>query len=193
MGKSLRLNWKDPAKALHQILNNYRVIESGCHEYLGRKDRYGYGQVTVPNKVFGGTDTGSRLAYTHALAHVYHTGSTGDKFVCHTCDNPSCMNPKHLFLGTDPENKDDMFSKGRNKIPVRKLSKEDVLEIFASSETREHLSVQFDVSQRHIQSIKNGKRHSKITGLASTYASGKPRTSARYSIDSLVSALKGKQ
>lgn len=57
--------------------------------------------------------------------------------VCHRCDNPSCCNPSHLFLGTIQDNVNDRERKGRNKLPQsrgeehgqHKLTKEQVLEI----------------------------------------------------------------
>jgi hypothetical protein len=58
-------------------------------------------------------------------------------YVCHTCDNPKCVNPDHLFLGTPKDNTQDALSKGRMKGPVgelnkglgRKLCENDVLNI----------------------------------------------------------------
>jgi hypothetical protein len=68
------------------------------------------------------------------------------KYVCHTCDNPPCCNPKHLFLGTHQDNVDDRERKGRNKMPhslgedhgQHKLTREQVIEIRSLYETSNH-------------------------------------------------------
>lgn len=82
-----------------------------CWIWIGGKDRDGYGQchaakVTKDNKV----------TRAHQLAWVMLNGPIpADMLVCHTCDNPSCVNPNHLFLGTWDDNVQDMVSKGRHR------------------------------------------------------------------------------
>jgi hypothetical protein len=65
----------------------------------------GYGQFTVSRGSFRGAHSVS-YALTHGIVPV-------GMHVCHTCDNPPCVRPDHLFLGTAKDNSDDMWSKGR--------------------------------------------------------------------------------
>ncbi len=79
--------------------------KDGCWEWLGCKWRTGYGYI--------------RKAGKHIAAHRYmYTLYNGPipKGLCilHMCDNPSCVNPEHLFLGTQQDNMRDMVAKGRN-------------------------------------------------------------------------------
>jgi transcriptional regulator of acetoin/glycerol metabolism len=66
----------------------------------------------------------------HRLAYFFATDrDPGGAFVCHRCDNPSCVRPDHLFLGTNAENMADCKSKGRNHIPAKALSDEQRADI----------------------------------------------------------------
>lgn len=78
-----------------------------CWQWTGTKIPKGYG------KISSGGHAGQTLL-THRVAWVLTNGPIPDGlFVCHRCDNPSCVNPHHLFLGTASDNMQDMHQKGR--------------------------------------------------------------------------------
>lgn len=78
--------------------------DTGCVEWIGAKQKAGYGAV----------NTADGVKSTHRLAFEDRFGEIPDgMFVCHRCDNPSCINVDHLFLGTNEDNVQDMKSKGR--------------------------------------------------------------------------------
>ena len=83
--------------------------ETGCLEWTANKLPKGYG-------VFGLTG-GNFLA--HRIAWFLATGiDPGELLTCHTCDNPPCCNPEHLFLGTAADNSGDKERKGRGNQPT---------------------------------------------------------------------------
>lgn len=86
-----------------------RIAPSGCHEYVGFRQRQGYGMLTLG----AGGPTQRWLA--HRLAWALAHGDAIDDAVCvlHRCDNPPCVNVEHLFLGTRADNVRDMVEKGR--------------------------------------------------------------------------------
>jgi hypothetical protein len=79
-----------------------------CWIFTGYKDRDGYGQ-------YGIRDQGIKVSYqAHRFSYEAETGIyPGKLLVCHHCDNPSCVRPDHLFLGTNKDNMEDMVKKGR--------------------------------------------------------------------------------
>lgn len=75
-----------------------------CLEFIGRKGNGGYGVCKHEGKEWR----------THRLVYYLVTGiHPSNLFVCHHCDNPPCINPAHLFLGTSKDNHYDMMKKGR--------------------------------------------------------------------------------
>ncbi len=134
-----------------------KVDKSGdCWEWIASKDEHGYG--------FFGFD--GRVCKAHRVAFILEIDDIPDGMcVCHSCDNPSCVNPDHLFLGTHTDNMRDMLNKGRGnkafgeKHTKAKLSEEEVLFIkenlhFMSGAS---LARAFNVHESTISGIKNGK------------------------------------
>ena len=76
----------------------------GCHLWTAGKTAAGYGQFRY----------GGRALYSHRVAYTLTHGEIpAGAVVCHSCDTPACVNPAHLFLGTEQDNKDDMVRKDR--------------------------------------------------------------------------------
>jgi len=71
---------------------------------MGTTPDPGYGRFTIGKRIFG----------AHRLSYMLAYGSIPDGlFVCHRCDNPPCVRPEHLFLGTPIDNIKDSLAKGR--------------------------------------------------------------------------------
>lgn len=86
---------------------SYVKVENGCWVFQGGRDRAGYGKF------------GSGRA--HRASYKIFKGDVPDNLlVCHTCDNPPCVNPDHLWLGTNSDNQKDSIKKGR-RILLKKL------------------------------------------------------------------------
>lgn len=131
------------------------VLENGCWMYIGGWNTKNYGVFWVNGK--------SRTA--HRVAYELYVGSIPDDLsVLHTCDNPWCINPKHLFVGTQQDNIDDMISKGRDGFIRTKngralLDEDDIIEIkkLLDQFSQQHIANQFGVSRSTISAISTGR------------------------------------
>lgn len=113
----------------------------------------GYGQFALNRKRMNA----SRVSFL-----LYNGEIPEGMFVCHKCDNPPCVNPEYLFLGTHKENMRDMVEKGRSnrgsKNSSAKLTEKEVFQIkallFETGLTSERIAILFGVSTRTISYIK---------------------------------------
>lgn len=129
-----------------------------CWEWTASCHDYGYGQFW----------TGEERISAHRFSYVLVHGEIADgAFICHTCDNPPCCNPAHLFAGQPKDNTKDMMEKGRHRPapsigesnPSAKLVASDVIEIRGLIEAHvptRQIAERFGVSTALIRSI--GKR-----------------------------------
>lgn len=125
------------------------VLPSGCWEWQGNLDRYGYGIFKLGNKSYK----------AHRYSYELYNGSFEQSFhVLHCCDNPKCVNPEHLFLGTNQDNIQDKVNKGRSKINNRRLTNDEKVNILKLLEVKSEKDVAkiFDVHISTISRLKKG-------------------------------------
>lgn len=132
-----------------------------CWLWIGGREHYGHGRLTIRGIVWK----------AHRLSWVLHFGPIPDGlFVLHQCDNPPCVNPEHLFLGTQPDNVHDMQAKGRGRTaqqfgianPMTKAPNGDVVIIreryAVGGVTQKALGIEFGLSQTQIGRIVRRER-----------------------------------
>lgn len=132
----------------------------GCWIWTGTKQQRGYGQIGAGGK-------GGKYLLAHRLSYEIHKGPINDGlYVMHSCDNPACVNPAHLALGTPQENTLDALNKNRLKTimnpgelhPFATLSLNDVVFIKAHPEMRGiDLAAKFNVKPSTICDIRKGR------------------------------------
>lgn len=134
---------------------------SGCWLWTGGTNGRGYGKITV-----GRRPDGSKFgAYAHRASWELHCGPIPKgMFILHRCDNPSCVNPEHLFLGTPADNVHDMLAKGRQAampLPRRgetnnkaKITEADVIAIRATRDNQDAVAAAYGVSQTVISNVR---------------------------------------
>ena len=135
----------------------------GCWNWTAYRDKKGYGMFNV----------GRSAKYAHRVSFEIFVGPipAGEGYhgtcVCHHCDNPSCVNPSHLFLGANADNVRDMHDKGRAAIGEQngsaKLTVAQVYAIRADPRTQRVIGEAYGIHQVQVSRIKRHQLWSHIT------------------------------
>lgn len=134
-----------------------------CWEWRGGIGKKGYGHISVNGKTI----------MVHRFSFEIHFQSIPNGLqVLHACDNTVCVNPNHLFLGTNLDNMRDKAKKKRGNAPRgerhgnHKLTEKQVLEIRELSKNNSQIKIasMFGVSSKHISDILNFKKWSWMKG-----------------------------
>lgn len=145
-------------------LNDYPTIQpqdvfedrfeksDGCWEWMANRNQYGYGIFLLP---------GEKPVRAHRYSYEFYVGPIPEgKVIMHICDNPPCVNPAHLRVGTKAENNADTARKRRHNYGLNhwngRLSDADVAAIRASDEPRKALAKRYGVDYSHIWRIQAG-------------------------------------
>jgi hypothetical protein len=130
-----------------------------CWPWQGEKTGDGYGMILRAG-------AGSQKLYAHRLSLAISIGIDYDELpdlqVCHECDNPPCVNPVDLFLGTQGDNMKDMASKARStwgeRSNLAKLTAADVLAVRAAMDAGtppSMVALRFGISERYAYALGN--------------------------------------
>ena len=94
--------------AAHKIPLSIRLdskvskLENGCWQWIANTNGR-YGKLKVNKKFIN----------VHVISYLLHKGEINNKFVLHTCDNSLCVNPDHLYLGTNSDNQKDRYQRSK--------------------------------------------------------------------------------
>jgi len=135
-------------------------LGSGCWQWKG---------AISPTRGYGQFGVGGHQVAAHRASWMIHNGPIpADLFVLHRCDNPPCVNPAHLFLGTNQDNYDDRDAKDRvrhgSRHPRAKLTEALVIELRASTESDEAWAKRMGMHPSVIRNARSGKRWKRVPG-----------------------------
>ncbi len=142
--------------------NVIKAALDDCWLWTGTKGHHGYGMMSVGSK----RDKSRRNVFAHRLSYELHYGPIPSGAVIrHTCDNPSCVNPGHLIVGSHQENMRDMVSRNRQtlgtKNPQARITADDVRQIralAASGTIHAEIAPRFGITRSAVTMIVERKR-----------------------------------
>jgi hypothetical protein len=141
---------------LKYIYEKHVIRNENCWGWNGKLHKGGYAVM-----IFGEEH---KQIGAHRVSYMIHKGEIPIKtLVCHTCDNRSCTNPEHLFLGTHKDNTQDMIKKGRenrlkgSKNKSSRLSEKDVENIRKMLDAKVKLTLIAELYKVHISTISDIK------------------------------------
>lgn len=152
--------WKSKAHEQADRFWSKADTSGSCWMWTGGRDKDGYGRFAVSVGRFDGRQRQKHMR-AHRLAYVLSKGAipTG-KLVLHSCDQPGCVNPDHLRVGTQKQNRADAVARGRVPSGMlhhsAKLSRSDVIEIRkrrANGEKLQELADSFGITFGHVSAI----------------------------------------
>jgi len=127
------------------------ILDTPCWIWTAYTVHTGYGQFW----------NGVRLILAHRFSWELHFGILPKNLlICHKCDNPACVNPEHLFMGTHKDNMEDMIAKNRD-YHNKKLTDAQVLQIYNSVNPAKNLAEKYNVHVATIHEIKRGVTYKK--------------------------------
>lgn len=154
------------AKHSGPLSSRYTETESGCWIWKGSKDACGYGLIFITNP--------KKLWRAHRYVWTQLRGDIPNRMLlCHRCDTPACVNPDHLFLGTQADNMRDMAIKGRadrtkkqkgERHSQAKLTEADVLRIRSDKRPRAEVAKEYGVSIAAVSLAARGVTWSHVRG-----------------------------
>jgi len=144
------------SKLIAQLKSKILIDQGECWNWVGLLNHEGYGR-----NGFGLAQGFSRRAH-RASWQVFNGDIPKGLMVCHSCDNPSCINPKHLFLSDNAGNLKDMRDKGRSPLGEKhwkhKLSDPEIKQIRESKLSGLELSQYFKISKSQVSNIRSNRR-----------------------------------
>lgn len=139
---------------LAKLFSRCTVTEKGCWEWNGTRFPTGYACI-------------GRNGYGHRISwETTHEPIAPGRSICHTCDNPPCINPSHLFIGTQGDNIRDAVRKGRlargsinSQAKLTEPQIEKIRSLYAAGNTTHAaIAIQFGLSRQHVGDIVNRRR-----------------------------------
>lgn len=153
------LNYGGQARALYDSLMMQTEFPDACMEWPFAKT-HGYATIAIKRR--------ARRVHGDMCAKAHGPRPEGH-FACHTCDNPPCVNPKHLYWGTPADNGRDAAERGRHPRGEAKwnatLTDKIVLEILSSPESGNKVSERLKVDRAVVSRIRNRKAWAHLNAL----------------------------